>query len=341
MSKVVLSGYYGFDNFGDEAILQVLVNNLKNIGADITVFSRNPKKTSQIYDVKSVFMFNIFGIIKNISKTDVVISGGGSLLQDVTSIRSLFYYLVIIFVSILFCKRVIIFAQGIGPIKHKFAQKITKNLLKKVSLITVRDERSKKLLNEWGLKAQLINDPVWGTNLKTLRPKGKIGIQLREWKYMNDEFFLSLVKKIAKEFENNEIYIYSLQDKQDKEICLRFENYLHIENPKVNTHVFYSMSVNDMINSMRNLEYLIAMRYHAIIIGLKYGIKTLAINYDPKVETLAKFAKIPFINFENYDKIEDNIEKMKLLSRRAILAQCEKKNFSFDIFEKEINKYKN
>ena len=339
MSKVVLSGYYGFDNFGDEAILQVLINNLKNINADITVISRNPAKTFMTHDVKSIFMFDLFGIVRSIAKSDILISGGGSLLQDVTSIRSLFYYLFIIFLSILFCKRFIIFAQGIGPIKSNFARMLTAKLLKKASLITVRDDRSKKLLNEWGLKAQIVNDPVWGIKTKTLRPKGKIGIQLREWKYMNDEFFINLVKTVAKEFENNEIYIYSLQDKQDKEICMRFENYLHIENPKVKTRIFSSMSVNDMINSMRDLEYLIAMRYHAIMIGLKYGIKTLAINYDPKVESIANYAQIPYINFEDYNKIGKSINDMKNLSRRNIVFKIEEKKFSFEIFEKEINKY--
>ena len=97
MSKVVLSGYYGFDNFGDEAILQVLVDNLKAINAEITVISKNPSKTSSIHDVKTVFMFNILGIIAAINRSDVVISGGGSLLQDVTSVRSLMYYLFVIF----------------------------------------------------------------------------------------------------------------------------------------------------------------------------------------------------------------------------------------------------
>ena len=340
MSKVVISGYYGFGNFGDEAILQVLINNLKNINADITVISRNPTKTFMTHDVKSVFMFDIFGLIRSIAKSDILISGGGSLLQDVTSKRSLFYYLFVIFLSVLFCKRFIIFAQGIGPIKSKFARKITAKLLKKASLITVRDERSKNLLNEWGLEAQTVNDPVWGIKTKSPRPKGKIGVQLREWKYMTDEFFINLVKIIAKEFENNEIYIYSLQNKQDKEICMRFENYLHIENPKVKTKVLSDLSVNDMINSMRDLEYLVAMRYHAIMIGLKYGIKTLAINYDPKVESIAQFAQIPFINFEDYTKIGNAVEDMKNLSRRNIVSKIsEEKKFSFDIFKKEINKY--
>ena len=338
MSKVVVSGYYGFDNFGDEAILQVIVNNLKRIGADITVISHNPRKTALNLNVKTIFTHNIFGVINRINFCDVVISGGGSLLQDVTSLRSLFYYLFIIFIGVLCCKKVIIFAQGIGPINNKIARAIAKNILKRVSLVTVRDERSKNLLAQWGINSVLVDDPVWGINLKTPAPRNKVGIQLRDWKYMNDDFFLNLVRKIADDFSDKEICIYSFQDKQDKDICLRFENYLHLENPQVKTKIFYDMSVNDITESMRDLEYLIAMRYHAVMIGIKYGIKTLAINYDPKVETIAKFANIPCIGFEKFNSMNLYFEKMRILSRRAILNAANNKHFSFDIFEKEINK---
>ena len=338
MSKVIISGYYGFDNFGDEAILQVIVENLKRIGSDITVISHNPGKTALNLNVKTIFTYNLFGIINRINACDVLISGGGSLLQDVTSLRSLFYYLFIIFVGIMCCKRVIIFAQGIGPINNKLARTIAKNMLKRVSLVTVRDERSKNLLSKWGINSYLVDDPVWGMNLKTSVPRNKVGIQLRDWKYMNDDFFLNLVRKIAHDFADKEICIYSLQDRQDKDICMRFENYLHLENPQVKTHVFYDMSVNEIIESMRDLEYLVAIRYHAVMIGIKYGIKTLAINYDPKVETTAKFANIPCINFEEYNSMNLYFEKMRILTRRSILNASNSKRFSFSIFEKEINK---
>ena len=155
---------------------------------------------------------------------------------------------------------------------------------------------------------------------------------------MNDEFFLNKVRKIANNFADKEICIYSFQDSQDKDICLRFENYLHLENPKVKTKVYCDMSVNEITESMKDLEYLIAMRYHAVMIGIKYGIKTLAINYDPKVEAISKFSKIPCINFEEYNSMNLYFEKMRILSRRSILFAVSKKRFSFDIFTKEINK---
>ena len=105
MTKYVISGYIGFDNFGDEAIAGVLINNLKKSGAErITALSANPSKTSRLYGVESRHMLKF---LKPIIFSDVLISGGGSLLQDITSLKSLIYYLVVIMTALLFGKKVI------------------------------------------------------------------------------------------------------------------------------------------------------------------------------------------------------------------------------------------
>ena len=84
--KIVISGYYGFDNAGDEAVLSGILEMLGNldIKADITVLSSNPEATSKLhYGITSVNRFGIVSLIKAISSADLVISGGGSLFQDV------------------------------------------------------------------------------------------------------------------------------------------------------------------------------------------------------------------------------------------------------------------
>ena len=88
MKKILISGYYGFDNFGDEAILKVLLEKLKD--CDVTVLSANPRKTFDTYGVHTVYTFSIEHVLKEIAYCDVLISGGGSLLQNVTSSKSLF-----------------------------------------------------------------------------------------------------------------------------------------------------------------------------------------------------------------------------------------------------------
>ena len=104
MTKYVISGYIGFGNFGDEAIAKVLTTHLKNNSAEkITILSSNPAKTAEQY---GVFSENFLKFIKPILESDVLISGGGSLLQDVTSLKSLIYYLAVIVTALVFNKKV-------------------------------------------------------------------------------------------------------------------------------------------------------------------------------------------------------------------------------------------
>lgn len=93
---IAVSGYYGFENFGDEAILSVLVKELKQQGYYVTVFSKSPEKTGLKLGVNSVYTFDLKKLLKTLKESDVLISGGGSLLQDATSLKSLLYYLFVI-----------------------------------------------------------------------------------------------------------------------------------------------------------------------------------------------------------------------------------------------------
>ena len=162
--RFVLSGYFGFKNFGDEAILSVLVNKLQQYKHRITVISSDPKYTiGKFKHIRSVYTFKIPDIIGAIAKSDFLISGGGSLLQDATSLKSLIYYLFIIFIGLVLGKKVIIFAQGIGPIKTPIGQFLTKNLLKHCTYVSVRDKKSYELLNSWGIKTDLLCDPIFST----------------------------------------------------------------------------------------------------------------------------------------------------------------------------------
>ncbi len=174
--KVCISGYYGFDNFGDEGILGILVQNLRTIDANITVFSSSPKKTAEIYGVNSIKTFDIVGLLNTIENSDVLISGGGSLLQDVTSFKSLLYYLFVISVALYYKKKVIIFAQGIGPIRNLFAKLLTRLVLRNTDYISVRDEKSLFMLRGWGLSPDLVSDPMWNIELEEREPQGRVGV---------------------------------------------------------------------------------------------------------------------------------------------------------------------
>lgn len=319
--KICISGYYGFDNFGDEAILKTLVENLKKFEnkPNITVFSSNPQKTSAELEVNSVYSFSIKDIVKSLFNCDYLISGGGSLLQDTTSAKSLVYYLGIIFLAQIFRKKSIIFAQGIGPIKNNFLEKITAFVLRKAKYITVRDEKSINWLQKWDINATKCYDPVWNITIPKTEKSNIVGIQLRAFPTMTESVLEQLALLFNTHYIDKEIQIFSLQNKLDLDICNRLKNKLKSQNIKV----IENTSNEKIIEDLSKLDILIAMRFHACLIGIKSGVKLLPINYDIKVEQLAKEFDL---NCLNLDYPEINNEIFEEFTQNTIEYDSEKIN---------------
>ena len=334
--RFVLSGYFGFKNFGDEAILSVIVQKLKEYNHRITVISSNPQYTTgKFKHIRSVYTFNIPDIIGAISKSDCLISGGGSLLQDTTSIKSLLYYLFIIFIALLLRKQVIIFAQGIGPISNSFGQLLTKNILKHCNYVSVRDIKSFELLNSWGIKSELLCDPVFSTKIEDRGKTSTVGIQLRNSKGMNEDFIDRLAQKVSKQFANKDIEIYSFQNEIDLEVCKKFQKALSMLNPDIKTILYKDLSDEEIINKISKNEYLIAMRFHAIIIGLIAECKILAIDYDIKIEKIAAEFNLPLLDLKK--EFQSQFKKLELSDIATQNAIVSLKSFNWTNLEKVIN----
>lgn len=331
--KVVISGYYGADNFGDESILEVLIQRLKKDEADITVLSTNPDKTAKTHGVNSIHSFKLGKVMSALSKCDILVSGGGSLLQDATSVKSLFYYLWVIFMAQFDKKQVLIFAQGIGPINNKIGEFFTKKLLKNCRWISVRDDKSLFLLRGWGLKPELVCDPLYDLEVAGSTPSNRVGIQLRSFKSLTEKLLITLANRVAIEFADKEIEIYSFQDSLDLEVCQHFEHLLLSVNPNLKTTVISGKTPKEIIKLIASLEYMIAMRFHAILIALKYGIKTLAINYDYKIEAICNDAKIPALSMLANEDYGYMFSRMKQLDHRALLEFVNSKHFNWELFD--------
>ena len=302
MTKYVISGYIGFDNFGDEAIARVLTDKLKKEGAEkITLISSNPKKTAKIHGVDSCGMFDFY---RSIREADVLISGGGSLLQDVTSFKSLVYYLGVIFTALVLGKRVEIYSQGIGPIRSKFGQFLTCTILRYAAKISVRDKKSQEFLQSRGIKAELVQDPIFSLELPNKNKKGIAGIQLRDYPTLTDGFLNALADEIIKRFPDKKLQIISLQDSIDLDVCEKFVRILRKKDREKNVEILSELSINDVFEKISDLEYLIGMRFHANVAAIKSGVKTLAINYDIKIKKLADEYNLPLIELDqrNFEK---------------------------------------
>ncbi len=327
MKKAICSGYYGFDNFGDDAVLKVLVDNFA-LKYDLTVFSSSPDKTSRLYGVKSVYSFDYFRLFVELLRTDVLISGGGSLLQDATSLKSLIYYSGLIFLAGILNKEIIIFAQGMGPFNSFFSRLLVKKVLKFAKIITVRDEASFELLEKWNFSPILVCDPVFNIKTPDVHKNAALGIQLRNFKGVNDDFLSSLANVINEKFSDKEIIIFSLQDSIDLKICEHFKTFLNS-----NATIKHGLSVNEYIAEFSQLEYLIGMRFHAVLVALKAGVKVLPISYDKKVTELAKEIDIPYITLDDYDLLSDRVEQLKLQNVNKNKEVMQSKKLDFKVFE--------
>lgn len=333
--RFVLSGYFGFKNFGDEAILSVLVNKLKENRHSVTIISSDPKYTKSVYKhVLSVPTFDFIKIIASICKSDILISGGGSLLQDVTSLKSLLYYLFIIFIALFFRKKVIIFAQGIGPITSNLGQFLTKLLLKHCSYISVRDKKSQQLLDKWGIRSDLLCDPIFSVKISPSEKNKIIAVQLRDFKGLNNDFIDRLADGVCKNFKDYNIEIYSFQDAIDLEVCRRFEKNIKMLNPEIKTTLYSGLTNTKIIENISKAQCLISMRFHAIIIGLLSNVKTLAINYDIKVEKLANEFNLPLINLK--DDISDKFLQLENQNLEDIKNKLSNMNFDWSGFERAV-----
>ena len=149
---------------------------------------------------------------------------------------------------------------------------------------------------------------------------------------MNYNLLQKLALLVVSKFNDKKIYIFSLQNSHDLEICRKFENLLHSFNPEINTQII----TEDIVSKISQLEYLIAMRFHALLAGIKCGIKSCAINYDIKVEKLAKEASLPIISMDAHENFELIYNKLQNVNSEHLKEYCKTKEFNWENFDKII-----
>lgn len=299
MSEIVISGYYGYANAGDEAMLAAMIEALTEVDSSvkITVLSGNPGDTRRRHGVAAVYRLNYPEIIRALLSADLLISGGGSLLQDVTSDRSLYYYLSIMMLAKKLGKPVMLYAQGIGPVRGALARGAMRYIGNMVDLITVRDEGSASELKVLGIKAPPVYvtaDPVLALhpvdkelgrsilrrhNLEGAKPL--IGISAREWKDWDHykQVLAGTVDQLAEDYGTRTVFI-PMQWPDDLEVARRIKS--RMRSAAILLEEEYTTS--ELLSLVGNLDILIGIRLHALIFAAVMHIPMLGISYDPKVD---------------------------------------------------------
>ncbi len=335
----MISGYYGFGNAGDEAVLAGIITAIKNFlpEAEITALSANPEETRKLHGIAAVER-NMFP--KAASRADLFLCGGGSLFQDATSARSALYYLG----QFLYCSSIakaksVVYGQGIGPLRRGWIRKVASIALNRASLITLRDAESAELLSSIGVRKPRIEvtaDPSFA-----LSPIGKdfgkeflenLGIKSgpvvavcpRNWgKYDTETELATALRQFTRDFDISTILVpmFSLQDiGMCKRIADSHEKFALLD--KWN-------SFQDVRAAIAGADLVVSTRLHGLIFAVREGVPAVGISYDPKVESFCKMCGLPYLDIGDFssERVLDTMkaawEKRDDLSAKEKIANAE------------------
>lgn len=312
--KIVISGYYGFNNSGDDALLTAIIDNIKSIDekADITVLSNSPKDTKRIFKTNAIYRYNIFAMLYTIATCDLLISGGGTLIQDATSTKSLYYYLAIIKIAKLMKKKVMLYANGIGPLTSFRNIETTKNILNEVDLITLRDENSQKELEQIGVtepEVHLTADPAFlleaddsgdgiFENYGIPEDQKILCVSVRKAKNNPKDFEKMIAEFCDYAYEKHNLFTVFLPMQKSVDYTISAEIKNKMKNKGVVIGANYQVS--SMLSLIRKTHVCLGMRLHTLIYASSCNVPVIGIVYDPKVNGF-----LEYIGEGNYINTED------------------------------------
>lgn len=313
--RILLSGYFGFDNVGDEAILEAECTQLRQLdpSLELSALIDNQARAEEL-GLKAYKRKSLWQIYQAISQCDLLISGGGGLFQDSTGIGSIMYYGAIIAIAAILNKPSFIFSQGFGPIRTDLGKWLAKLLLPLATKASFRDEESRQEFEKFapGVEAVLTADPAFllqaqneQKSLAMLEKCGLASVQapivvvaLRSWFELElaakAEAFNQWLATFSAE-ERPHLLVLPLQYWYDEGISRRFTSLIKYPctmAPRLNAAEIVALL------AAKPIEMVAAMRLHAIILASSASKATLGIAYDPKVSRICKLCEVPWVALE-------------------------------------------
>jgi polysaccharide pyruvyl transferase CsaB len=353
MVRVLLSGYYGLGNLGDEALLEVIVERTRARfpSAQLEVLSATPQATAARHRVATAPRWDWRAIRAAIGRADVVLSGGGGLLQSATSLRSLLYYAGILREAIRARRKTMVFAQSVGPLDF-WGRLVVARFCKGLDRATVRDERSLRLLKTLVPKTPVEQtaDPVFLYDL----PEENVDLSGEGLGPESGAYAVVSVRKVAA-FRDGTAILGRAVDRLAERHHVRaaFLPLGGAADAAVSTDVIRACKSNPVLlpectlakaaSILRGARLVVGMRLHSLVLAARYAVPFLAIAYDPKVTALCEDLKYPLeplwtpdarrLSDEAIDDLVDRLVRERdaisahLAERREAVRAAAERNF--------------
>ena len=303
--QVLICGYYGYGNAGDEALLLALLQQLRQLPNPVqpVVLSPSPAATAATYGVLACPRFDAWALQRCLAQAQAFIWGGGSLLQDRTSWRSPLYYLGLMLWAQRQGLKTLAWAQGIGPLERRWIRKLARHSLASCTAISVRDGVASRYLQEWGIPHQVAPAPVWGLPAKTLSewerwPQPRIAVVLRQHPQLTPARLETLAEALRRLQAATGAYLLfvpfqlappgSLDLGPDYHLAQQLYHRLPHHSQVVEIRDPYLLK-----GVFRGVRLAIVMRYHGLVMAAAEGCACFGLSYDPKVKTLLEELGMP------------------------------------------------
>lgn len=306
--QVVMSGYYGFSNEGDDAILRAIQQSITQASDEIhlAVLSNDPEETQKQYGVEAAPRMSWRSVRKVLKRSDVLLSGGGSLMQDRTSTRSLLYYLAIMRQAHLLGKPVMLYANGIGPVDRAMNRSRVRKAVEKADLVTLRDENSARELKNMGVTRNDLHvtaDPVF--NLQPASPERAeellhaagleadrdilvVSVRNGVKKDCFPEQMAQVLDTLRKSHQMEVLFLL-MQPEQDLAITQRVRQAM-----KEPSYLLEAACMpTELMAVLGKSKLCLAMRLHALIFAARMAVPTVGLPYDPKVSSCLEELELP------------------------------------------------
>ncbi|NPV69674.1 MAG: polysaccharide pyruvyl transferase CsaB [Firmicutes bacterium] len=329
MPRLAIAGYYGFGNTGDEAILESTILALRSQipGAEFSVLTNDPEGTRAAHGVNVVPRLSPLAVARALRESDLLVFGGGSLLQDATSLRSLLYYLSVLLSAQALGKPTMVYANGIGPVNSRAGRMATRLVLNRVSAMTLRDDDSARQVRMLGItrpRVKVTADPAFA-----LQPAGAsaarsiletegitpgtcrlVGVSLRPWKSSPHlpEVMAAACDAIHESLGATVVLI-PMQHTHDAPLAGSVQALARRPVAVLRRRC----TPRELMACVGLMDAVVGMRLHSLIFAVAMAVPAAGISYDPKVEAFLNAVGCPSLGGPNEVTAASMCELVKYL----------------------------
>lgn len=301
--RFLLSGYYGFGNLGDEALLRIIAAQLRTRYplCVVDALSAEPDRTAHDLGITATPRWDQQAIRGAIGAADVVLSGGGGLLQNATSLKSLLYYAGIVRSAVRAGRTTMIFGQSIGPLDF-WGKQTVRECCKGIAAATARDSTSRDLLASLlsGVEVVRTADPV----LLYDAPESPVDLEraglgadagplvvvcARKTAHANDAVaaLATALDRLALR-HGARIAVVPFDGIADADFATTL-----IKKCESKPVLVGLAGLDEVAAAIASARLVVGIRFHALILALRFGVPFVHVAYDPKVTGLVEDIAYP------------------------------------------------